>query len=63
MTSGIGGPWRNQPTLVLVLSGSWQTKPRTDKGLIGRRWALKRTALGELEAAFYHEARGKKQGF
>jgi hypothetical protein len=37
---------------VLVSSGSWQTNPAQIKGPIERRWALKRRALGELEAAF-----------
>jgi hypothetical protein len=33
------------------------------KGLIGRRWAMHANGAGELEAAFYHERWGKKQGF
>jgi hypothetical protein len=53
MTSGIDGPWQNQPTFVLALSGASADKgSQEDKGLIRRRWGDARTAPGELEAAF-----------
>jgi hypothetical protein len=48
MTSGIEGPWQNQPTFCWLGLAVSQTKPCGMKGLIRRRWSRR----GELEAAF-----------
>jgi hypothetical protein len=53
MTSGIDGPWQNQPALCWLYLALWQTKAcEENNGLIRRRWGDARTTPSELEAAF-----------
>src|SRR5665213_769637 len=42
MTSGIDGPWQDQPTWVLARSGAFADKASRERGLIRRRWAMRR---------------------
>jgi hypothetical protein len=51
MTSGIGDPWQNQPTLGGIHLARSKTKPRKESGDQASLGGM-RTALGELEAAF-----------
>jgi hypothetical protein len=45
-------PWQNQPLLCWRDRALRRSSLGEIKGRIRRRWALVRTALGELEAAF-----------